>query len=236
MKIALTFGDLHIPYVAKGVCDIIFQISKDYKFDEIIYSGDMVDASQLSTKFVNTETYQISLNEEMEMFEDFTKRLRKISPKSKYIMLKDNHFDKRLELYLAMNPALDGMIKEYDFGIHETSEYNVPYFPFGQRKLGMIHGDICSDNFSKALTTMYTHDIITFHTHTSQQYTNKNGVTAYGIGCTCKLNMAYRHNAPTRWKNEIAVITYCERTNQYNIERIPINNGKAFFRGKVYGI
>jgi len=231
IKKAIILGDVHIPYQNNKALNIIYQILKEHKFDEIILGGDIIDGTQLS-KFPNYEEYELELWQEINLFKNFINNLKEVSPKSKIIYLEDNHFSERLKRYMIEHPELKNLIK-IDLPVDKVIEYNKPYFPFGQRQLGFIHGYNSNKYFAEKYTREFNHNLVVCHTHTFQHYVAENGIECYGIGCLCK-TMKYLRNKPHRWRNGFGVFIYDTKIRKYWFETYEIKDGYCYFNNKLY--
>lgn len=230
---AIIFGDTHFPYQNEKVINIIKQLIEEYKFDEIIMAGDIIDGSTLS-KFLIYEDESLELWEEIEILKRFVMELKELSDSSKIVLLGDNHFDERLLRYMLEHPEIKNLIKDFEIPVDEKIEYNKPYFPFTQRQIGIIHGYISSKYFAEKYSKDFQHSLIVFHTHTLQTYHAENGNSVYGIGCSCKLNMGYLRNKPTRWRNSFCILNYDTKIRKYFVEIIEVKDGYIYYNGKIY--
>ena len=236
--VAVLYGDIHFPYVNEKALSILYQVIEDIQPDLIVDGGDGIDNSALSS-FPNFELKRTSLLTEMEMWEKHLKHMKSlVDGDVDIVWLQDNHFSMRLKKFIAENPALNGVFRDIQFEFDEVIDYNVPYFPFHkqkQNKIAVIHGYSARDNFTKLLTLNHNHDMIQFHTHTSQMYRATNGNVAFGVGCMCKTDMAYLHNRPTRWVNQFAILKWYPEIKKYTLEYVTIDpRGVAVYNGKIY--
>ena len=241
LKRAIIFSDVHIPYQNEKCVNVVKNIIKENKFDEIILAGDIIDGGDLSS-YINYEEYKVSLSEELIMLKDFINQLRALSPNSKIVLIGCNHFDKRLDRYIRENINIDcireeitpeKLLKKFEIDIDKKVPYNKVYFPFTQRQIGIIHGTESSKYFTEKYIKFYTHSLIVGHAHTTQHYRAENGIEVYGIGCMCR-TMAYLHGKPVRWNNSFAVLNYDYQSRKYFVEILEIKNGYTCFDGKIY--
>jgi len=232
---ALVFGDCHFPYHDEISLNLMKQVMKDIKndIDEVIDLGDGIDGGKLS-KYINFEDVILDLHEEMELYKEFLDELKLIVPESRFVCCEDNHYHIRMEKFIRENPAMKNMVKKFDFPYDKVVRHGRPYFPFNQKKVAMIHGIYYNEHYAKKYTVSYPHDMIVGHTHSRQHYSGVNQFECYGIGCMCKLDMAYLQGERNKWSNSFCVFTYDKLNDNYNLEYIKIENGSCLFRGKVY--
>jgi hypothetical protein len=209
---AVLFADMHVPYHDKKVVEKFLDFLEENKndIDEIVDCGDGVDAGALS-EYVCLEEHKENLFEEIEEYKQLTKLIKLKLPFATFTSLADNHYDLRLQRFLAKNPAMINMIKEIDYGYTKEIEHGVPYFPlskYGQNKIAGIHGINFNDLFAKKLTTQYRQDMFQAHTHTIQIYCSENKLTGYGLPCMCKTDMKYNNGKPVRWRQGWTVLTW----------------------------
>lgn len=233
IKRALLFSDAHFPYESKTTINIIKQIASEYQFDEVIDMGDGVDAGALSDH-LRLETERLNLYEEMELYGEFILELKEKQSNAKFTMLGDTHLTCRLERFIAKNPSMKRMIKEINLGHDLYTEHGEVYYPFNQRKIGLIHGINFSDVFTKKLTLDYRTDMIQGHCHVHQLYIGNNGLKGYGMPSCCKKNMAYLQGKVNRWTNGFAVLSYYEDIDEYVLDIIEVNNNVAIYKDKIY--
>ena len=242
IRMAILSGDKHFLYQSKNAIDILEQICDDYSnfIDEFIDGGDGINNNALS-KFIDTEKIKYTLYEEMSAFEEHLYKMKNILPNAKFVIVEDNHFHLRKKRFLSENPAMEGLLKDIDFPFDEIIKHGVPYFPFGQDRIGVIHGLKTNDNFTKGHSDLFKEDIINFHTHGSQHYTCKNGSKAlnkqaqkmWGMPSMC-MQMDYTNGSPTRSNTGFGVLWYNLKLNLYDIHYVFVENGSALYNGKTY--
>lgn len=242
IKMAILSGDKHFCYEDKDAIDILEQICGDYSefIDEFIDGGDGINNDALS-RFVSTEENKFNLYDEMKAFEDHMWKMKNILPKAKFVIVEDNHYHLRKKKFLSENPAMKGLFKDINFPFDVQMPHGVPYFPFEQNRVGIIHGLKTNDNFTRGHSTLFKEDIINFHTHGSQHYTCKNGSKIlnkqaqkmWGMPSMCK-QMDYMNGSPSRSNTGFGVLWYDLENSLYDLHYVFIENGKAVYNGKLY--
>jgi len=243
VRTACLVGDLHFKYENKDAVDILYQVLEDYKgvIDEYIDLGDGVNNNALSS-FDDTELVKYDLNEEVEAYVAHMNTVKDILNNTvKFTAVEDNHYHLRVKRFVAKNPGLAGMLKDIDFKFDEQVPHGKLYYPFGQNRVGMIHG-IKTSKYVTANTLMcYQSDIIHAHTHSSQHYTAYDGLTkqdiyprkGWGVPSMCT-QMEYVNGKPSRQNTGFVFLVFDKKTNNYSMEYIFVEKGVAIFRGKKY--
>ena len=234
-RLAVLSGDKHFCYEDKDAIDILLQVCEDYKdsIDEFIDGGDGINNDALS-KFVSTEEESFTLYDEMIAFEKHLEDVKSIIPNAKFVIVEDNHYHLRLKKFIAENPAMKNLLRGIDFPFDEQVPHGSPYLPFGQSRLGVIHGLATSDNFTKAHSQLFNIDLVNFHTHGSQHYTCKNGSKAlnkqaqkmWGAPSMCK-QMDYMNGRPSRSNTGFVMLWYDLENDLYDLQYVFVENKKA---------
>jgi len=242
VRLAVLSGDKHFCYEDKEAMSILEQVCEDYSvyIDEFIDGGDGINNDALS-RFASTEEKKYTLYDEMKAFENHLYKMQKILPFAKFIIVEDNHYHLRKKKFLAENPAMEGLIKDISFPFDVQQPHGAPYFPFGQKRIGVIHGLRCNIHFAKAHADLFKEDIVNFHTHGSQHYTCKNGSKVlkkqpqkmWGMPSMCQ-QMDYMNGSPSRSNTGFSLIWYDLENDLYDLHYIFIENGKAIYNGKIY--
>ena len=242
VKTAVLVGDIHFKYEDKDAINILYQVLKDIgqSLDEYIDLGDSVNNNALS-RFADVETDTHTLYEEIKAYEEHMGIVSSLlGPNTKKIIIQDNHYHLRKKKFLAENPGLIGLLPDLSHMFDYESPHAKLYFPFGQKRVGCIHGNSFGDFFTKQHLNQYSkYDVINGHCHTMQQYTSTSGTEydparrGYGIPSMCR-HMEYLNGTPSRQVCGFGVLTYDEVSNNYGIEYAIVENKRATFRGKVY--
>lgn len=241
IKTALIASDIHFCYEDKDAVDIFYQVAKDYAqiIDEFIDMGDGINNGALS-RFTDVETGNYTLYDEILAYKNHISKLKTLIPDAKFTVLQDNHYHLRKRNFLADNPAFKGMIPDLSYLFDEEVSHARLYFPFEQKRFGLIHGNSIGKHFTQTHLEEYgRYDVMCGHTHTLQVYVSQSGSPddparrSYGIPSMCK-HMEYTNNRPTRQVCGFAMITFDEKTNNYNVEYIIVEDKRAIFRGRLY--
>lgn len=107
MKTALVLPDMHVPYHDERALQLVYKYIQYKKPNVIIQLGDFYDMYSLS-KYDKDPSRIDSLQEEIDVGSQIWKNFKKLSPKSKLIMLEGNH-ERRLHKYLMKNPEMHSL-------------------------------------------------------------------------------------------------------------------------------
>ena len=235
-------SDIHFNYEDKKAIDILYQVTKDLKneIDEYIDLGDGINNNALS-RFSDVETKTYTLIEELQSYVKHMNKIKDIIPFAKFVIIEDNHYHLRKKKFLAENPYLIGALKDIDFPFDQQVKHGHLYYPFNQKRIGMIHGIKTSKCVTASTLASYQSDIVHAHTHSSQHFTMSDGQVergiyprkGWGLPSMCK-QMEYTNGVPTRQNTGFAVLTYDILTDNYTMEYIFVENNTALFRGKKY--
>ena len=191
--VLLAFGDRHAPQNNASLDDIILRIIEVEKPDIIIDGGDMITADCLS-HYAKTHDQLIGLQEELVRDHEWRDKILKISPDSRKIVLRDNHFYRRLEDF-KRNPMnffadeLEGLDPDYLLKLKEYGWYSETDYTW-QERLMFIHGDghgvsgtsKCPVNKVRQNVRQAMMGIVQFHSHsTGFELVRGAGATHYAI-------------------------------------------------------
>ncbi len=231
---------LHDPWAM----DILLQFISDYKPDEIVLGGDMLDCGAVSHHNKNkpgkTEGLRVRTDAE-ELQDNFLAPIESaVSPDSNLTYLIGNHED-WLDQLLDELPMLAGLIELENIlnlqkwkvvprgGIHHLG------------KLSFVHGDKVTggEHVAKAAVIAYERSIRFGHHHTYQAYTKNTAwdishmKTGVAIPCLCTRDPKYGQGRPNRWTQGFNYgVIHSDGT--YN-DQVPIIVGKkSYIEGKVY--
>jgi len=226
-------SDIHFPYNSIELTELALELIKDIQPTEIIINGDGCDMNGASTH-LNYEKDSYTIKHEIGILNEYIQRLREASPKSKIVYVGCNHVSLRLERLVLENRHLEGFFNpDILIKCDEYVEYNEPYFPLNNLKVGIIHGFAGNKYCAGAYTDKYLHDLIVGHSHTIQQYTSNNGVKCYVVGAMCKKDMKYLKKRPTRLVQAFAVLELYNDVD-YNLINIELFCNKIYYNGVEY--
>lgn len=247
--ILIAYGDRHVPHQNIHYENILLEIISDISPDIIIEGGDMISADCLST--YPKKSYQMrGLQDELDEDYRWRERVNAVSKSSEKIILKDNHFFRRLEdrkretLWLEDLRALNAetILKCNELGWELVSDYD------WKSKILFIHGDEggsgsqkCPVNKVRELRKELGCTVVRFHSHVSgyEAWSDRNGDVSYAIqlGCFEEVNKAtyIRHKKMVPWTASAGVFYLSKTDEKFLFEPITFSSGKAVYNGTLYG-
>jgi len=232
-------SDAHVPYQDPPTMKVMMNMVRHFKPNNIIIDGDFIDCVQLS-RFNKEPQEPDSFKANIEEVCSIVSNLQKYST-VRYV--EGNH-ESRLARYINDKaPELHGLItieKLLNDGLDTKIEYikTVP-----SESILTLRDDLLVGHFNvarkytcytvKALVERFQTNIVQAHTHRLGEYSIRTwGKILYGweSGCLCDLSPEYVFHP--NWQNGFLI--YTETGDDWNIEIVHINDGKAMFRGKMY--
>lgn len=228
-------NDLHIPFHDKKSLELFYRFLDDFKPDQIVIAGDMVDFYLLS-KFdkdpLRQHTIQSEIDESYEVLKELTKRCSNIH------FIAGNH-ENRLRKFLWQNPSL-ASIKVLELpSLLSLDTLGIKYHDYQYIFNGFrfTHGELVraeSGTTAKAELMKYGNSMASGHTHRLGMFlrTDARGtVGAYEGGCMCNLNPEYVKGVPN-WQQGFLVYTF--RKDRFYCQIVPIIDHKFLYGNKEY--
>ena len=245
--ILLTYGDIHIPRHDRHLCDLLVEIIKDVQPDVILDGGDIISADCLSL-YPKKHNQLVGLQYELDLAFNWMTRVNAAVPLARKILLKDNHFWRRLEdkkkgeLWLEDLNATDGtkLLQLETLNWEPMTEYlwkNTILFMHGDDKEGS--GD-CPANRVRKLVQTNGLTVVRYHTHVSGVEIHrhmKKELCAIQIGTFEDLahkDNYMKHPITSNWSTSIGIFYLSKKDSDYLYSPILFRNGKAVANGKVY--
>lgn len=241
-KKTLICNDFHIPYHDEKAVKCMMSFSKYYKPDDIIIAGDLMDCYGIS-KYSKNPQNKKTLKYEIGETKKFLSELRKQHKKASIVYLEGNH-EKRLEAYKT-NVArelfdLDQLnIKE----LLDLKSLNIEYEKKGYIiKYGILikHGQKISQYSSYTAKREFDSEGmsgISGHSHRLGVYfrTQRGGEYVWHEnGCLCSMDQEYMGDTVPNWQLGFSIGRYNETTKLFNINQIPIIEGRAMYGGMEF--
>ena len=245
--ILLTYGDVHIPNQHAQLMTLLLEIIKDVEPDILVDGGDIICADCLST-YPKVHDDLVGLQEELNAAIKWLEAVQSVTPRTRRIILRDNHFWGRLEkkkkgeYWLEGLEAVnaDALLKLKDFGFESIDCYN------WKDRILFVHGDDksgsseCPVNRSRKMSQMAGKTIVRFHSHvTGIEMNRKAGVDhmAIQMGTFQDPNNAsyLRYPNMTNWTHSAGVFYLSKTTDHFMFVPILFVDGRAIFNGKIYG-
>ena len=228
-------NDIHIPFQDKDTLKVLYKFLEDFKPNQIVIAGDMLDFYELSS-FDKDPKRKFCIQDEIDQCYDFLKELQKHTDEIHFI--KGNHED-RLRRFLWKNPSL-ASIKVLELPkLLNLDTLGIFYhdFEYIYKDFRFTHGTIVrqeSGATAKAELLKYGNSMSSGHTHRLGMYfkTDSRGtVAAYEGGCLCDLNPEYINGVPN-WTQGFLVFNFIG--NRFYTQVVPILEHRFIFGNKKY--
>lgn len=258
-NLLLAYGDLHIPALIPAFESLILQIVGDLQPDIILDGGDSINADSLSSY---SKTWEVShgrrLKEELVLDYLLRSKIGALAPRARRILLKDNHFTRRLEDFKNRkgNEALQGMpslepeelLKLEELGWEYVSQFE------WKDKLLFIHGDGGVGDMSargssrnpvnkvRVLSRDSHRSVVRFHTHVTgiEAYTVNGNETQFAIQLGTfadKYKVIYiKHPELVNWSHSLGLFYLSKTTDHFMVVPVIFSKEMAVINGKVYKV
>lgn len=246
-NVLLAYGDIHLPSTNRSKLNVLEEIIKDTNPDILLDGGDFLDGDSISSYNKSYEKLA-SLQDELDLWDSWAKRLNVISPKSRKILLKDNHFYARLNnlccdsywmtMLHATSPA--SLLNLSDHKWEALDEY------VWKDTIVFIHGDQlggsstrCPINKSRTLVKDMGYSVVKFHSHTTgMEVLAQSGKEriAIQIGAFQDPNDAgyIKHPKTTNWTTSAGIFYLSTTDSSFQYTPIIFMNGSTVVNGKIY--
>lgn len=221
----------------------MLQFAKDFKPDEIILGGDMLDCGLISHHNHGKPgaTEGLKLRADATELQDALLTPLECLGAKKLVYIEGNH-EAWLNQLIEAIPTLEGLL-ELD-NILDLSNWKV--IPQGGQydlgKLTFLHGDTVTggEHVAKQAVINYERSVRFGHFHGFSAYTKstptdtKNPKTGMSIGCLCRKGPGYGKNKPNKWSNGF-LYGYVDNAGYFNDYPITIIDGRFIApSGKLY--
>lgn len=255
MKTFVALYDLHYGYERDGyrhkkamhdprAMEVALQFVSDFKPDNIILGGDMLDCGAISHHNRNrpgrTEGLRL-LSDAQGLRKDFLNHVEAANKKAKLSYIIGNHED-WLDDLVDTDPGLEGIVDLRRILALGDRWKVVPqggHVNLG--KLTFLHGDQLrgGEHVAKAAVVAYERSVRFGHFHTYQTYTKtsaldiKQGRTGIVVPCLCTKDPKYGEGAPNRWVQGLN-FGWIHSDGSYTDYVAIIVNGRTVINGKEY--
>lgn len=245
----LVLPDLHIPFHDLKTLSAVEKFMADYRWDDYVCLGDLMDFDQLSS--FNKES--LRKLESRRILKDYTVAneildrhqaiIRKNNKKATFTLLEGNH-DERIERYLDKVPNMEGML-EVPVGLRLKERGFKWVQSWSQReqfkigKLYFAHGNYANQYHAAKMVNAYGVNIVYGHTHDIQNYIKTiigkdKHIMAQSLGWLGDEDKVdYIKGKPNNWTHAIG-IAEIQPDGSFNLYVIAIINHTFSFNGKVY--
>ena len=246
------YSDCHFPYQDDRALSILYQILREVQPDVVVDHGDLLDCEQIG-RYQKDPYKRTSLKEEIKQAARHIATVQELTPGARHIWLEGNHEErlKRVIWGLAEDRAagevltLPGMKDLLSWGNLlglESAGWEVVPYPqtiILNDRLILAHGSKVrghSGGSAKAEHDQYGKSGMSGHTHRMASYyhTDYNGPHVWiELGLMGRIREDYVSHA--NWQQGFAVVTWSADKKRFGVEHVNVHDGKAFFRGQMYG-
>jgi predicted phosphodiesterase len=242
IKRGIVASDFHAPYQHKPAIKLLKKFMDDFKPDEFIMNGDMLNYAAYSAhgKRKNEVSNESVQKDHVEAIITLDTLLTDTKIKTK-VWIDGNH-DAWQDQYLIENPDFaDEKIHRYERMQLEKRGFikPIPYKKaYKSGKLYFTHGwRAGTQSVRQHLISDYKTNFVMGHIHKSDTATSSNIkgniIQGYSIGCMCKLDFKYALH-PTA--NHGFGVYYMLPNGTFTFYNIVIINDKFMFEGQEYSV
>lgn len=244
--VLFAMGDLHIPRHNVEAVDKVVALLDDLQPDIFLDGGDIICADCLST-YPKSHRQLVGLQDEIDEAKVWMGRINRVIPKAMKVMLKDNHFWRRLEdrkkgaVWLedlnATKP--ETLLKLDEIGWKAVIKYQ------WKDTLVFIHGDDkngsqdCPVNRSRKMVQLSGMSVVRFHSHVtgyevSRHMGKEHCAIQMGAFEDTNLNDYMKHPEMSNWTTSCGVFYLSKTSDEFHYVPIVFKSGRFIFNGKVY--
>lgn len=244
--VLFAMGDLHIPRHNVDAMEKIVLLLKDIKPDVFLDGGDIICADCLST-YPKSHKQLTGLQEEINSAKEWMYRLNNILPNTRKIILKDNHFWRRLEdrkkgsVWLE---DLEVMSADELMGLTALKWEAMIKYQW-KNTLVFVHGDDkngsqdCPVNRSRKMVQLSGMSVVRFHSHVtgyeiSRHMGREHWAIQLGAFEDINLNDYMKHPEMSNWTTSAGIFYLSKETDEFHFVPIVFKNGRFIFGGKMY--
>lgn len=245
----LIIPDTHIPYHDKKTLRAVEKFMADYRWDEYIHLGDLLDFDMIS-KFNqemlrNLETRRLLKDYDLanELLDRHQAIVRKNNKNAKFALLEGNH-EYRMEVLIDKAPHLEGLLEvDKNLRLKERGIKWVKSWSEGELhttgKLHYHHGDYVTKHHANKMVENYGVNIAYGHTHDSQTFEkitrgDKRPIKAFSMGHIANVGkLSYTRGKPNNWSQMVGIVEVRENGN-FTVTQISIIDHTFSYNGKVY--
>ena len=242
----IAFGDEHLPTAHTRRLNILLDVISDLKPDIILSGGDMINCDCLSD-YSKPHDKLIGLEAELKQAHAWIESINEVAPKAEKILLKDNHFFRRLkdkmnkEHWLsdvdAMKP--ESLLRLKDYKWTARHEYNF------KDVLLFVHGDAAGAssanpvNQARKDSNKFGITVCRFHSHCTGFELHKNyhgEVGAIQLGSFEDPTKAdyIKHGGLNNWTTSFGLFYLHKAKKQFFFVPAYFINDECVVNGKLY--
>lgn len=233
-------NDWHSPYVDAECFEVLCQVIKDVKPDQIILNGDIHDFYQVS-KYSKDPSRLTHLQDDLNRTHELFHSLRTFAPRAEILFKEGNH-ELRMENYLRSHSEIASLDCLSVPSLLKCDIFNIKYIDTRTDLVNhgfyVTHGtQIMSQSAYSAHAEWRKYGCIGIsgHTHRLGIYYHRcyGGQTAwYESGCLCQLNPEYV--AHPNWQQGFTLVYHKSTSPRYELHQVPVVGGCATIGGTEY--
>jgi predicted phosphodiesterase len=245
----VVIGDVHRPYHDEVALGLVMRFIAEEKPDTIFLNGDIADCNTV-TWYPRVPGFNELFKNEVEDMVGWLTELRRIAPRARIVYICGNH-EHRLFRFLVNDSrplyGLKGMSIQEQFELDKLGIEWVDCYATKFVDTYIEHGpNLLIGHFAKVnahagytvknLLDTYGTNLIQGHVHsfgfTHRTQANGKIIGGWESGCLCTLDPEWCRQK--RWMHGFIVIHREPRKDFFNVEQVPIIDGKMFYGGKLW--
>lgn len=241
VHLAVMLSDIHKPIHDVKALSAIQDLLEDHQPELIVQLGDLLDLGSLA-HFIKHPAITGTLQEEFDLGFEFWQEVRERCPESICVQIEGNH-EKRLSRELCSHPqfhSLRSLTVPAQLRLDELDVNWVPYKKnwFMQKNLLITHGTtVRGKSGQSGMTEMENRWVsgISGHVHRLSLVTKTTmqGTSVWAeAGHLVDLEQVDYLDGQANWQQGFVIVYFDDES--FQIQTIPINNGRFIFEGKVY--
>lgn len=251
------------PFHDRAALDIALQIAQDYELDFLAWLGDFMDLADWTDKYTRSPNFYWTTQPAAIEGKWWLTQFRMADPHPTEMFLIEGNHETRMRTQIMNHFKEAYGIRSVDaldlpplmsiprlLALHDLDIEWVGDWPNGEVWLNDYiaceHGPLARGK-SGATVSAYVQEVnetrIIAHIHriesasrTVHERTSQRTVSVISVGCLCRVDGAVPgKRAKVNWQQGIGFVEYyTDGRSDHVVTAIPINNGQALFRGKLY--
>lgn len=245
-KKLIAFGDEHLPTAHAARLRILLDVIEYEKPDIIISGGDMINCDCLSD-YSKTHDKLVGLQKELKQAHAWIESINKVAPKAEKVLLKDNHFFRRLSDKMTREHWLSDLEEMRPENLLKLDKYGWKYLHEYDYKnvLLFVHGDDKSSSSKKpieqarATAKENAITVTRFHSHCTGFEVHKNyhgEFAAIQLGTFEDPQKAkyIKHGSLNNWTTSLGLFYLSETAKEFFFVPSYFINDKCVLNGRLY--
>ena len=233
----LVIPDVHVPYQCKKAVEAAIRLGEEFKPDEVVQLGDLLDCYSLSHYPKTTHrssNFADEIEESIKLLETIKKRTG-----AKYATMLEGNHEARLRKYLLNDASSLKNLKALKMNnLLELASIGWDFIPehkfYAVNNVFFTHGEFISSQSSKKHMDEYRETIIHGHTHriSSRYHRGLNStIEGWEMGCLASLEVGAEYVKRANWQHGVGTVVI--NGDDYWINCHHIRNGKVEYNGLV---